>query len=195
MLPHELIRLILEFHNPHLTTFHSHGDFFCLICWSYNPQKLLEIVSKNKWELPARETQALQVYAVDFMLGERLFKPRASRNKCATKESPADPGWKKIPSRLLASQVKNETRRECNKKCYKKTECNRPCRLFCNTPYGVTLVSKIYFQIFVVVFWDATGTLTNLGEKEIKRYIEKKKKFFACFFVTPLLRPCFFGAR
>ena len=114
MLPQELLRLILEFHNPHMTTFHSHGSFYCLVCWSYNPQKLFDqIVSKDKWELPVRETQALPPYVADFMLGERLFKPRASRNKCATKESQADPGWKKIPSRLLASQVKNETRREC----------------------------------------------------------------------------------
>jgi len=118
MLPRELIRLILEFHNPHMTAFHSHGNFYCLVCWSYNPQKLFDqIVSKDKWERPVRETQALPLYVADFMLDERLFKPRASRNKCATKESQADPGWKKIPSRLLASQVKNETRRECKTGC------------------------------------------------------------------------------
>ena len=44
MLPPELIRLILEFHDPHLQTFHQHGEFYCLICWRYNPRLLESVV-------------------------------------------------------------------------------------------------------------------------------------------------------
>ena len=47
MLPIDLIRLILEFHSPHMQTLHTHRDIYCLVCWSYNPILLAEMFTSS----------------------------------------------------------------------------------------------------------------------------------------------------
>ena len=37
MLPDDIIKLVLSFHEPKCVSFHMHSGFSCMVCWCYNP--------------------------------------------------------------------------------------------------------------------------------------------------------------